>query len=166
MTLRHPKHRAFTLIEVIAVMVILAIGLLIALPDMDSSHGTYMLQSGANQIMSALQITQAQAISTGVDHGCSFSALDNSFRCYKIEGSEPYPAITHPVRKTPYEIDLDTVPGIAGVAITGVTFTDEKVAFDALGSPDDGGTITLTLGAHSKNIEVAAVTGLMEFTDP
>ncbi len=164
--LRRLRRRGFTLVEVVAVLVIMGIMLLLALPDVESSSRTYRLQSGANKVMAALLFAQAASINTGVDHGCEFSTVANTVRCFQVVGSPPYPTVNHPVKKTPYLVDFDTEPGLGGVALSSVTFPSSTVTFDSLGGPDNGGTATVSIGAYSKNVDVSAIVGLMEFSDP
>ena len=163
---RRGCRRAFTLVEVAAVLIVLAIALLVALPSVESSHRTYLLQSGASRVMAALQTAQSEAVASGVDHGVEFSTADNTLRCIQMVGSPPYPIITHPVLKTPYSVDFDTAPGLGGITLTGVTFPESRVVFDSLGSPNNGGTVTVSLGLYARSVEMAAVSGLMEFRDP
>lgn len=40
------------------------------------------------------------------------------------------------------------------------------VVFDTFGSPDNGGTVTVSVSGYSKNVEVSPIAGLMEFSDP
>ncbi len=160
------RRRGFTLLEMITVLVVMGIVLAVALPEMDASGRTYLLQSGANKVMAALQSAQAEAISTGVSHGVTFSPTDNTLTCFTVTGSPPYPTINHPVKKTPYLVDFDTAPGMGGVAIASTGFPSDQVIFDSMGSPDSGGTVTVSLGVFQRNVVVAAISGVMEFKDP
>lgn len=152
--------------ELVTVLVIIGIVLAIALPEMDASGRTYLLQSGANKVMAALQSAQAEAISTGTSHGVTFSPTDNTLTCFQVTGSPPYPTIVHPIKKTPYLIDFDTEPGMGGVKILSTTFASNQVIFDSLGSPDSGGVAVVSLGAFQRNVVVTAISGVMEFSDP
>ncbi len=160
------RRSGFTLLELVTVLVILGVVLAVALPEMESSGRTYVLQAGANEVMAALQFAQAEAISTGVNHGVLFSTGDNSLTCFSETGSPPYPTVAHPVKKTPYLVDLDTAAGLGGVAILSTTFGSDQVVFDTLGSPDAGGTVTVSLGDYRRNVVVTAISGVMEFADP
>jgi len=150
----------------VAALVVMGIILLMTLPDLESSGRTYVLQSGANEVMAALRFAQAKAMNTAVKHGCDFSTADNTLRCFVVSGSPPYPTIDHPIKKTPYALDFDTTPGLGGVTVTSVTFPNSTVIFDSLGAPDNAGTVTVSISGYSKNVEVSAISGLMEFTDP
>jgi prepilin-type N-terminal cleavage/methylation domain-containing protein len=160
------RRASFTLVEIMTVLTILGVLLLLALPDMDASSRTYLLQSGASEVMSGLQFAQAEAIATGVSHGCEFTTGTNSFFCFDATGGAPYSPAVHPVKKTAYSMDFDTAPGFGGVVLSAVTFTDGRVIFDSLGSPDFGGTVTVSLSGFSKNVDVSPISGLMEFSDP
>jgi len=159
------ERHGFTLIELTAVIVLMGIMLLMVLPDLESSSRSYVLDSAASEVMAALRFTQARAMSTSVSHGCEFSTADNTLRCFEVTGSPPYPTADHPIKKTPYTVDFDTAPGLGGVAITGVSFTDATVTFDSFGAPDAGGTVTVSLSNCSKTISVLAITGLLSVSD-
>ncbi len=159
-------RRAFTLLELVAVLAVLSILLALALPDMDASHRTYVLDSAASEVLAALRFAQSRSIHTGVDHGCEFSAADDTIRCFQVSGSPPYPTVNHPVRKTPYTLDFDASPGHGGVTISSVTFAASTVIFDSLGSPDSGGSVWVTMSGLSKVVTVTAVSGVIRVTDP
>jgi len=162
-----PRHqRAFSLAELIAVLVIIGILVTVALPDMASSNRTYLLDAAANRILAALRFAQSQAVTTGTDHGCLITPSANTFSVFQAVGAPPYPTATDPVKKTPYTVDFDTEPGFGGITISSTTFPADTITFDSLGSPDNGGTITLSLSGFNKLVAVSAVTGLIEKTDP
>ncbi len=164
----HPLHRhnAFTLIELAAAMIVLSITVLLAIPTMDSANRSYLLNSGSSRVMASLRYAQAQSIAIGIDHGVEFSPANNTIRCFIVQGTPPYPSATHPATKLPYLIDFDTTSGLGGVTLASTTFTSDTVTFDSLGSPTEGGSVSVAISGYTKNVTLSAVIGLLEFTDP
>ncbi|NOS99701.1 MAG: hypothetical protein HOP29_03650 [Phycisphaerales bacterium] len=160
------RSSAFTLVEMTAVLFVMAILVLLVLPDVASSNRTYRLQSAAHEVLAALQFAQSQSIQTGTSYGCETSMSANTMRCFQVVGAPPYPTVNHPVKKTSYAVDFDTLPGHGGISITASTFASETVTFDSLGSPSSGGFITVSLSGYSRRTNVSAITGRMEFSDP
>ncbi|MGB2864910.1 MAG: GspH/FimT family protein [Sedimentisphaerales bacterium] len=147
----------FTMVEIIIVVVIIAIAALAAVPMM-SSAASLQIRSAANMIAADLEYAKSMAISRGQEFSVVF---DESTDSYSIEDQDDN-VIQHPVKKGfPYEINFQNDSRLSKVDITNVSFTDSKVTFDCLGSPDYGGTVILQADGTTKTITVEPVTGFI-----
>jgi len=147
----------FTMVEIIIVVVIIAIAALAAVPMM-SSAASIQIRSAANMIAADLEYAKSMAISRGQNFSVEF---DENTESYSIEDQDSV-VIQHPVKKGfPYEINFQNDSRLSKVDITTVSFTDSKVQFDCLGSPDNGGTVILQADGTTKTITVEPVTGFI-----
>jgi len=151
----------FTIIEILIVVVILAIAAMTAIP-MISSAGSIQVRSVANMIAADLEYAKSLAITKGQRYSVVF---DTSSDSYRIE-DESDTTISHPVKKGfDYVIDLED-EGLGKADITGADFGGaSQVEFDYLGSPDNGGTVTVQGGNTTMRISVEAITGYITVTN-
>ena len=146
----------FTMVEIVIVVVIIAIAALAAVPMM-SSAASLQIRSAANMIAADLEYARSMAISRGQYFYVVFNDSTDSYRI-EDQGSV---VIQHPVQKGSYEINFQNDGRLSKVDITNVTFTDSKVRFDCLGSPDSGGYVILQADGTTKWITVEPVTGFI-----
>jgi len=151
---------AFTIIEILIVVVILAIAALTAIPMM-SSAGSVQVRSAANMIAADLEYAKSLAISRGQDFSVVFDTSTKSYEIIDQDGT-----ILHPVKKgSNYVIDFQK-EGLDRVDIAGVDFGGKsEIVFDYLGSPDKGGTVTVEAGGTTATISVEPVTGYISVTN-
>ena len=148
----------FTMVEIIIVVVIIAIAALVAVPMM-SSAASLQIRSAANMIASDLEYAKSMAISRGENYSVEFDINAESY-CIKDQAGV---VIQHPVKKGfTYEINFQNDSRLSKVDVTNVSFTNSKVTFDCLGSPDNGGTVTLQADGTTKTITVEPVTGFIQ----
>jgi len=152
---------AFTIIEILIVVVILAIAALTAIPMM-SSAGSVQVRSAANMIAADLEYAKSLAISRGQNFSIVFDTSTESYKITDQDGD----TIAHPVKKgSPYVIDFPK-EGLDRVDITAVDFGGtSQIRFDYLGSPDNGGTVTVQAGGTTATISVEPVTGYISVTN-
>jgi prepilin-type N-terminal cleavage/methylation domain-containing protein len=152
----------FTLIEIIIVVVILAIAAMTAIPLM-SSGGSVQIRSGANMIAADLEYAKSMAISRGQNFSVVF---DKNADSYRIE-DQYNNVIPHPVKKGfNYVINFQNDSRLNKVDITNVNFNGtQRVQFDCLGSPDNGGTISLNANGPTATITVEPVTGFISISN-
>lgn len=153
--------RGFTIIEILIVVVILAIAAMTAIPMM-SSAGSVQVRSVSNMIAADLEYAKSLAITKGQDFTVVFDTGGDSYRIEDQSGS----TIAHPVKKGfDYVIDLQD-EGLDKADIAGADFAGtSEVTFDYLGSPDNGGTVSVQGGGRTVTISVEAVTGYITVTD-
>jgi prepilin-type N-terminal cleavage/methylation domain-containing protein len=155
-------RKGFTLIEIIIVVVILAIAAMTAIPMM-SSGGSVQIRSAANMIAADLEYAKSMSISRGQNYSVVF---DKNTESYRIEDQNSN-MIPHPVKKGFYYIvDFKNDGRLNKVDITNVNFNStDRVKFDCLGSPDNGGTISLSAGGPTATITVEPVTGFITISN-
>ena len=151
---------AFTVIEILIVVVILAIAAMTAIPMM-SSAGSVQVRSAASMIAADLEYAKSLAISRGQNFSVVF---DTSADSYKIEDQDGT-TISHPVKKG-FDYVIDLHEGLGKVDVTAADFAGvSQVEFDYLGSPDKGGSVILQGGGMTLTISVEPVTGYIVVTD-
>jgi Tfp pilus assembly protein FimT len=146
------------MIEIVIVIVIIAIAALAAVPMMSSAAGV-QLRSAANMITADLEYAKSMAISRGQDFCVVF---DENTDSYRIEDHDNN-VIPHPVKKGfSYVIDFRNDTRLNKVDITNADFnTTTRVLFDCLGSPDNGGTVSLQARGTTMTVAVEPVTGFI-----
>lgn len=152
------SRNGFTVVELLIVVVILSIVALTAVPMMSSAAGI-QIRSAANMIAADIEYARSMAISRGQDYSVEFSKDTDSYRI--LDQSDA--VIQHPVKKGfPYVVNFQSESRLNRVDITNANFDGtQKVTFDCLGSPDNGGTVNLQAGAVSATITVEPVTGFV-----
>jgi len=150
------SRSGFTLIEILIVAVLLGIVALTTVP-MLSSAGTVQLRAASNMIAADLEYAKSMAISKGQNYSVVF---DQSSESYQIQDQNNN-VIPHPVKKGfNYIVDFQNDGRLNRVDITGVNFgSTNDVAFDSLGSPDSGGTVTLQASGATGTVTVEPITG-------
>ncbi len=150
-SLRRP---AFTLVELLVVVVILSIAAAMVVPY---AIGTSEMscQAAARRLMADLEYAQSQAIVTQTPVTVTFDGSANSYTIANQSGT-----LIHPITKKDYVVDFDIEETFKGVTISFVSFdSGTAVSFDALGAPSFGGTVDLAAGSWTYRVMVAAVTG-------
>ena len=144
---------AFTLIEILVVLVILAIAAAIVVPSLNSSD--LQATSAARMIAADLQYAQNVAITTQGPVTVTFDPAGNSYWLSNASG-----ALIHPMNKSAYSVDFDSQSGFGQIGIVSASFGGiSSVTFDELGAPDSAGSVTVQAGASGYVISVAAVVG-------
>ncbi len=124
---RPPSLRAFTLIELIVVMVLLAIGAAMAVP-MFSLTSSAQLRSAADVIAGDLEYAKSMAISRGQTYALVFDATGETYQLQDQDGT----VLTHPVKVGfNYVIDFSSDSRLDQVDLSSVSFdTTSTVKFD------------------------------------
>ena len=153
--------RGFTLIEVIVVIVIISIAAAMVVPMM-SSADDIQLRSAANKLAADLEYAKSMAISRGQSYTVVFDATAESYQIQNSSGT----VITHPIRKGAYIEQFGGTSGLTKVKISNANFNGTSlVTFDSIGSPDNGGTATLTAADDTIIVNVEAVTGYISISN-
>ena len=155
MKLSKRNSPGFTLIEVIAVLVILSIIAALAIAKVSSVIAQSNLDSEADVIKGHLRYAQALSMNSTVNWGITFSG-----------GS--YAIFTNPSST----VQLPGTGSATGTLPSGMTITSGTVSFDSWGTPytdtlaasvQTGGprSLTLSLGGNTVTIEIWDDTGLV-----
>jgi prepilin-type N-terminal cleavage/methylation domain-containing protein len=160
------RASAFTMIELMVVLVILAIAAATVVPMM-SSAASMQIRTAASMIATDLEYAKSMAISRGQWFSVWFDTTNES---YQIEDQDG--VILHPVKKGfPYVIDFQNDSRLNKVNIVSADFdpgSNQTISFDYLGSPHSGdgaanplnsGVISLQAGGSTRTVTVEPVTG-------
>ena len=142
------NHQGFTMIEVIAVLVIMGILAVVAAVKM-SNTSDYDLGSQVEVVKGHLRLAQAKALSSGSPWGIHFA---NSTSYYLFQGT----GSTTPVLMIGEE--NATVNLVTKKTDLRITSAAQRIEFDAYGSP---GATTLTVATNGGNITVTKNTGFI-----
>lgn len=150
------SRNGFTVIEILILAVLLTIVALTAVPMM-SSAGSIQLRAASNMIAADLEYAKSMAISRGQNYSVVF---DQNSESYQIEDQNNN-VIPHPVKQGfNYIVDFQSNSRLSRVDITGANFgAANSVTFDSLGSPDNGGNVTLQASGTTVTVTVEPVTG-------
>jgi prepilin-type N-terminal cleavage/methylation domain-containing protein len=156
--------KAFTMVEIIVVVIILSIASLIAIPMLSSAAST-QVRSAANVLAADIEYAKNLAISRQKDYSIVFDVANNT---YEIQ-DENANVIDHPMTGRSYIVNFANESRLSRVTIGSVSFdSSDTLTYDYLGSPYNGastplnsGQIVLEADDYSMTIEVQAVTGYL-----
>jgi prepilin-type N-terminal cleavage/methylation domain-containing protein len=155
--------RAFTLIEVLMVVMIIAIGAVLAIP-MISSGADFQLRAAANIIAADLEYAKSLAITNQDNYSIIFDAGNESYEMHDSNGE----IVDDPVRPSGgIAVDFANDSRFSQVDIETVSFdSTDTVIFDYLGAPYNGSfdllsssAIVVKAGNQTITVTVAPVTG-------
>jgi len=161
------KGGAFTLIEILIVVVIIGIAAMVVVP-LAGSAASIQIKSTANMIVADLEYAKSRSITRGKQFSVVFEEATETYRIEDPNGS----VIEHPVKKGDYIIDL-VQKGLDKVDLSTANFdSTNTVSFDYLGSPYNGsggplnnGVVTLQAGTNTVQINVEPVTGFISLSE-
>lgn len=153
-----PAANGFTLIELMAVLVILGIAAAIVVPMLGGT-GDVDAVAAARRLQSDIRYAQNYAITHQTRVRIVFNSSSRQYVLSEVPPAASPVVLTHPVTKRPYVVGFNAIDGLASVGISKTTFVDETLEFDSLGSPSSAGAIDLVSGRANKTVSVSAVTG-------
>lgn len=162
------KHKAFTFIEVMIVLTILAIAVVLAVP-MFSQTDVSKLRGAARLLQADLGFAQIESVSHGDDPRVMVFDTVNH-RYHIAAASDSATPITNPADGAPYvlEFGLGRAAGMDGVTISSLSVGgDDQLQFGIYGELDQStpATMTLSLGGKSVTITVDPDTGDTSVSD-
>ena len=126
---------AFTLVEILAVVVILGIAAAIILPQM-GNRDDLRCASMARGLMSDLVFAQSRAVSTQTRHYVRFDLANGRYEL--LEQMSPERFVTHPINRTAFRVPVGAAreDELSQVVFDSVSFdTHPVLMFDELGTP-------------------------------
>ena len=150
--------RGFTLIEIMIVLALMAIAVLLAGPIMTSGAGV-QIRAATNMIAADLEYAKNMAISRGQNFSVVFDESAESYRILDQSNN----VIPHPVKRGfDYVVDFQNDGRLNKVNIDNVDFNaTSRVRFGPLGSPDNGGTVSLEAHGMTATVTVEPLTGFI-----
>ncbi len=163
------SKRAFTLVELIIIIVVMVIVGLLASP-MLSSAADIQVRSAASILSADLEYAKSMAISRQQNYAVVFDAANNSYQVEVLDAADSGTVIAHPGRPgSLFVVDFDNDSRISRVDITAADFDSQQtITFDYLGSPYSAagtgtplssGSVTLNAEAFSVSVVVEPMTG-------
>lgn len=150
-----PGRRAYTLIELAIVLLVLAIAAALTIPLFGNSNTT-KLRAAANILAADIAYTQSESIAHGDD--LRLLVINADHTGYRIATqSHPDTAITNPVNHEPYQVTFGQGDQrtLTGVTITATNLSsNNQLIFGALGQLDQTEPAVLTLSAGNSSLTV------------
>jgi len=145
------NKRGVTLIELVVVFAIIAIGAVLMVPNMGPWIQSYRLRSATRDIVSTLRTAQMKAVSINLDHRVSFTEGTGNAGSYVLERN------TGGVNWI-QEGEFKTLP--TGIKLT-TNFPSERVVFKPNSQVEQGGKVLLEYPpkSSSRTINVSVSTG-------
>jgi type II secretory pathway pseudopilin PulG len=169
----------FTVLEMLIVVLVVAIIGVVALPMMEEAVAESKLSKAASEAITALEFAQMTAMSSGNDTRVIFDTAGDwiAVRQFTLSTdlaasvlkkmnetaveSGAFAPIPHPLNPGKnYRIELAERTWFGGIDITSATFGgNNRVTFNALGTPSSPGTVTMVYGSRQIVLTLAAFTG-------
>ena len=172
MIMTHRRHKiasAFTLVEVMMVLVILGITLLV-IAGMSGNTDMMQTQAAAQQVVALLTYAQNRAIAEQDDFKIVFDAGGNGYELQDSTGVVVSGDVTN-VANSLYQINLGTAGRFKKTSIQSPNFDgSDSVWFDRMGGPHGGsiianptvlgsGSVVIACGDDSLTVAIEPVTG-------
>jgi len=180
--MRHgqPNRGAFTLVEILVVVIILGIAGAVIVPSL-STRDDLKAAAAARVLMADLIYTQNLAITQQKNHYVRF---DVTTQRYVVVASPDMTVVTHPVNQMPYRVVLGAggTPGLTDAAIESAEFKGQSseqlyptIGFDELGTPVvyigsgsieplSSGSAVLRVGQFRLRVQIEPYTGQITVT--
>lgn len=144
------KRRAFSLLELILVMAIMATFAAIAAPRYGLALARHRADLAARRVSADLCQAQSYAKTTSVACTVTFFAATETYQLLNVPSLDGRPGdYTVALSAHPYQANIVSADFDGG----------SQVVFDGWGSPDHGGTIVVAVGAEQRTITVDGDTG-------
>src|SRR5262245_2430022 len=145
------KCAAFTLVELVMVLVLIGLMAALAAPRYASSLTRYRVEAAARRVAADLAYAQARARATGVTRVVAF---DRQADCYTLVGEAH---LNEPANS--YIVDLTLSPYRS--SITSANFGGSgTVSFNTFGVPSAAGVVRVRCGSLTRQVIVDATTGM------
>ena len=153
---QHDPDRAFTLVEMLVVIVIIGLAAALVVPQVLQS-GNLTVQAAARLIVSDLLHAQNEAVAQQDTRKVIFDVTGNA---YRLTDSADQTLATPLSSDGNHVVSFETDSRFRGVTLAAADFGGAgQVAFDEMGAPSAGGSIDLLSGGTRYRIQVAPFTG-------
>jgi prepilin-type N-terminal cleavage/methylation domain-containing protein len=143
-------RRAFSLMELVVVLAIVAITAAIAAPRYANAIARYRAETAARRVAADLAYARSLARQTSADQTVVFDPPTDVYTLAGVDDPDrPGQPYTVALADRPYHADL-TAASFGGV---------KSVTFDGFGTPSSGGTVTIRVGDYLYTLTVEADTG-------
>lgn len=148
------KPRAFSLIELVCVIAIIAVVSAIALPHWASAVQDQRMNLALRRIAADLALAQSRANYGSASVTVAFSPSTSSYQIVGMpDPDRPGQTYTVSLAADPYDLTLSSASFAGG----------PKLSFDGYGTPVAGGTIVLGQGATTHTLTVDGTSGRVTY---
>jgi len=148
------RPRAFTIIELVIVVMIMSIFAAVTAPAFMDSLLFHRVETAARRVKADIDYTRQRARLTSTAQSITFTAAGT----YTISGAKSLQkstlAYTVDLKKSPYSLDSATA-NFSNVLV---------LTFDGYGTPTSGGTVVLKAKTHQCTVTVNSTTGGVTFS--
>lgn len=156
--LSHCSRPAFTLLELVIVISIIAISAAVAVPRFTSTVTRHRAEHAAQRLMADLSLARETAMHGSTSITVDFDTRSATYTIHNV------PDVNHP--GTPdYTIRLSESPYFAKISSYDLG-GDKQLVFDGFGVPDSAAAITLSIGNMSRAVIVSDVSGEISISTP
>ncbi len=157
------RNRAFTLVEILITVAIMAVIVAVAVPALSSNDGA-RLHGALNMVASDIEYAQSVALADPNDPGV-FKASADGTSYWVATSSDPDAPVLSEYSNEPRLVVFGTgvAAGFEGVTVT-VAQADREIQFDGFGrlAEMDDILVTISNGAGVREIFVKSSTGVVE----
>ncbi len=146
------SDRGLSLLELLVVLVILAICVAVALPNVSGWIEKYRVSKAARQLVTDLQHARMRAVSHGLQHRVSFNIPKKTYAIEEGNASNGSNAWVT-IGSTRALADPRNPHYARGVSLS-TNFTHNAVIFSTRGTASPAGTITLTTPRYKRQVSV------------
>lgn len=145
-----PSAAAFSLIELIVVVVITGVLAAIAVPRFGNSMVIHRLDTAAQRIATDLTLAQRRAKMTSASQRVEFNPADDTYELIGVNHMDHVDeAYVVSLAHAPYRVEI----------VSADFGGDSEVIFDGYGAPDSSGTVIIRVGDLLRQIDLDADTG-------
>jgi len=137
------------LIEMLAVLLILAIVAALAAPNASRWVESYTVRKASRQLVSDLQLAKMRTISQGVQHRILFDVANKSYKMQRLNAGS-WDDTADAVRSFS---DAQNPYYAGGVALAN-NFNNNTVTFSTTGAASPAGTVTLSTANYTRQVTV------------
>ncbi|HRX84935.1 MAG TPA: prepilin-type N-terminal cleavage/methylation domain-containing protein [Phycisphaerae bacterium] len=147
------RRDAFSLVELVAVLVILALVSALAAPRIAGALARQRADSAARRVVADISLAQRTARATSAARSVAFDLTNECYTLADIDDPDrPGQTYTVKIMGEPYRTEL--VSARFGLGLT--------LSFDGFGRPADGGKLIIRTGDACRQITVDGTTGATE----
>lgn len=151
--LRPRRRCAFTIIELVIVLMIMGILTAVTAPKFFDSLLFHRVESAARRVKADLELARTQARLTSASQSITFASSAYTLSNTKSL-DKPGAIYSVDLKKEPYSLDSAT-PSFSNAA---------AVSFDGYGTPSSGGTVVLVAKSHTCTVTLNGTTGDVTIT--
>lgn len=144
------SRHAFTQIELVIVVLLLSILTATAAPKFLEAYTRQRVEAAAARIRADLELARKLAMTKSETRTVIFNSEANSYTLSDLEDLDR--------RADSYDVDLSKVPYEVKLTAEGIGVSEE-VEFDFHGTPNRGGTVTISSDGYQQTVTLNGVTG-------